>query len=139
MALSSIRFFPVKPADSVSECIDLMGVVLKEIRLLHHCSPSELAAPGKVIFKFITRIGMNPLSLFILSSFLVLVCGSSYDPRPITWKVDSDSDLTQVDYASMEIRTAINYQTEAIGTVLKNLTQVSHTATCPGICMSQKR
>ena len=138
MALS-IRFFPVKPADSVSECIDLMGVVLKEIRLLHHCSPSELAAPGKVSFKFITRIGMNPFSLFLLSTFLVLACGSSYDPRPITWKVDSDSDLTQVDYASMEIRTAINYQTEAIGTVLKNLTQVSHTATSPCLCISQKR
>ena len=78
---------------------------------------------------------MNPFSLFLLSTFLVLVCGSSYDPRPITWKVDSDSDLTQVDYASMEIRTAINYQTEAIGTVLKNLTQVSHMATCPGLCI----
>ena len=36
------------------------------------------------------------------------------------------ADVSQVDYASMEIRTAINYQTEAIGTVLKNLTQVFH-------------
>ena len=88
---------------------------------------------------------MNPLSLFLLSPLLVLVYSyepsyeGSYEPRPITWKVDSDSDLTQVDYASMEIRTAINYQTEAIGTVLKNLTQVSHAAISPCLCISPKR
>ena len=62
------------------------------------------------------------LGLIALSTFLGLVNGKFGDSN----RIDEGSP-TKVDYAAMEIRTAINYQTEAIGTVLKNLTQVKHT------------
>ena len=66
------------------------------------------------------------LSLIVLLTFLGLVNGKF--PKVFEGSNRIDADVSQVDYASMEIRTAINYQTEAIGTVLKNLTQVNRTA-----------
>ena len=61
------------------------------------------------------------LNLAALLSFFSLVHGKiDYSKR-----FESEPDVSRIDYASMEIRTAINYQTQAIETVLKNFTQVT--------------
>ena len=115
-----------------------MGV-LKEIRLLHqHINITETAAvtrPPAMQFQLVAlHTGMNTLrllSLIVLLTFLGLVNGKFEGSNRI------DADVSQVDYASMEIRTAINYQTEAIGTVLKNLTQVKRKAVSKSFCIDQ--
>ena len=70
--------------------------------------------------------------MIALSTFLGLVNGKFGDSN----RIDEGSP-TKVDYAAMEIRTAINYQTEAIGTVLKNLTQVKRKAVSKSFCIDQ--
>ena len=66
----------------------------------------------------IFRLFLNFAALFTFFSRVHGKIGDSkgFEPEP---------DVSRIDYASMEIRTAINYQTQAIETVLKNFTQVT--------------